>query len=105
MHIADKTTLHHFTGPPVTMFCDNQTALTHLKSDMTTQKSKTIPIAYHVVREYIKAGFVNFTYIPTSLQCADAFTKPVHGPVLEHCKRAMGLSPPSPAMKLACPQL
>jgi hypothetical protein len=105
MHIADETGLHHFTGPPVVMYCDNQTALAHLKSDMTTQKSKTIPIAYHIVREYIKAGYVCFTFIPTSLQCADAFTKPVHGPTLEHCRRAMGLSPPSLAMTVACPQL
>ena len=75
------------------MYIDNMTALAHLNSDMTTSKSKSIRIAYHRVKEYVKEGNVTFIYIPTDLQMADALTKSVNGPALERCKKAMGVHP------------
>ena len=86
--------LQEVSLPPTTptkAYIDNQTALMHLTSDMTTHKSKTIRIRYHVVREYIKDGELIFSFVPTNRQMADVLTKPVGGPTLRRCVEAMGL--------------
>ena len=73
------------------MYIDNKAAYTHLTNDMTTQKSKTINIAYHKVRDHVKDGEMTFHLIPTLQQMADALTKAVPISILSACKRAMGL--------------
>jgi hypothetical protein len=76
---------------PTTIYIDNSTALLHLTSDMTTQKSKMIRIHYHTVRDYIKEGNMLFVYVPTEAQYADALTKAVSKGIFEGCNAAMGL--------------
>jgi hypothetical protein len=77
---------------PTTIYIDNSTALLHLTSDMTTQKSKMLRIHYHTVRDYIKEGNMLFVYVPTEAQYADALTKAVSKGIFEACNAAMGLA-------------
>ena len=57
------------------IFTDNKSALDLSKSSVITKRSKHISLRYHVVRDHCKS----LCYVPTDLNKADPFTKPLHG--------------------------
>jgi hypothetical protein len=84
---------------PSTIYIDNQTALVHLKNNMTTQRSKTINIHFHIVRDHIAAGDVKFEFVPTTSQMADVLTKPVTENALLRSKDMMHVGPCPPPLE------
>jgi len=61
----------------VCIHVDNQGAIALAKNPVQHQRSKHIDIRYHFVRDEIQSGNVRLEYIPTELNVADVFTKPV----------------------------
>jgi hypothetical protein len=55
------------------------------------EKSKHIDIKVHYIREQIEKGEVEFVYVPTEYQVADALTKAVPRSKVEFCREKMGV--------------
>jgi hypothetical protein len=77
---------------PVKIYSDNQAALSLLRNPVSSQRSKHIDILYHFGRERVAMGDIVFQYCTTTLQFADALTKPVPAPKLQACTSAWGMS-------------
>ena len=69
-----------YTTSGVWLYADNQGAIALAKNPVHHQRTKHIDIRYHYIRLDVKENTVDLTYIPTSENIADIFTKPVSGP-------------------------
>ena len=59
----------------VVIFEDNTSAIALAKHDKITPRSKHIDIKYHVLQDWIHAGFLRLLYCGTRVMCADGLTK------------------------------
>ncbi|CAO2825118.1 unnamed protein product [Amaranthus hypochondriacus] len=60
---------------PVTLHCDNMSALNIAHNPVLHDRTKHIEIDCHFTREKVMDGLLQLTYLPTSSQLADVFTK------------------------------
>jgi hypothetical protein len=63
------------TKIPVTIYCDNQSAIALAKNDTFHQRTKHIDIRYHLIREHVAAGIITMKFVRTEDQQADILTK------------------------------
>lgn len=60
---------------PITVYCDNQSAI-HIANNLVHYKrTKHIKIDAHFTSDKVLEGILQITYLPTSSQIADVFTK------------------------------
>ena len=75
------TTLLRELGIPLTktplLLCDNLSALHLTCNPVHHSRSKHIDIDYHFVREKVALGLIQTRHVPSNLQLADLFTKPL----------------------------
>ncbi|GJT13321.1 retrovirus-related pol polyprotein from transposon TNT 1-94 [Tanacetum coccineum] len=64
----------------VTIFCDNTSAIAISNNPVMHSRTKHIDIRYHFIRDHIIKGDIELHFVPTDLQLADIFTKPVAEP-------------------------
>eukprot|EP00253_Pinus_taeda_P034837 PITA_34837 len=65
--------------PPISILCDNTSAISISKNPVMHSKTKHIPIKYHFLREQVLAQKVKLEYVPSKEQVADILTKPLRG--------------------------
>ena len=81
LHAVDLLTEIGHPQKPVVFYENNQAVISlMLKSDFNYQtKSKHISVRYQFLKEQVRNNVIVFRYIPTELQLADIFTKPIIG--------------------------
>ena len=63
------------------LFCDNKSAIMLASDSVLHERSQHIEVDIHFIREKAQSGIIIPSFVPSSEQIADVFTKPV-GPFL-----------------------
>lgn len=79
---------------PVRLLCDNQSTIAAVKRDDVPPKLKHIRVKYHRVKELIKTEGYKLEYIPSKMNTADIFTKPLNRSVHEHLREKLNIVRP-----------
>ncbi|KAK8943260.1 hypothetical protein KSP39_PZI009121 [Platanthera zijinensis] len=79
-------------SPPL-ILCDNQSAIQMSRNTTSTSRSRHIDIDYHFIRDLVARGALSVTYVPSSDQLADVFTKPLSKDRLREISNKPGVCP------------
>ena len=75
----------------VPIHCDSQATLARAYSEVYNGKSRHISLRHEYVRKLIKDGIISLTYVRSSYNLADPFTKPLTRELVKTTSRGMGL--------------
>jgi hypothetical protein len=76
---------------PITINCDNTSAISISKNPVMHSKTKHIPIKYHFLRDQVTQRVVKVVYVDTKEQIADIFTKPFPRSTFENIRHKLGV--------------
>ena len=76
---------------PISIMCDNTSAINISKNPIMHSRTKHIAIRYHFLKEKVAEGEVKLEFVPTSEQVADIFTKPLPKEVFEYLRKKLGM--------------
>ncbi|GKF80937.1 retrovirus-related pol polyprotein from transposon TNT 1-94, partial [Tanacetum coccineum] len=75
----------------VPIFCDNTSAISISNNLVLHSRIKHINIRYHFIRDHILKGDIELHFVPTNLQLADIFTKPLAEPSFTRLVDELGM--------------
>ncbi|GJX86664.1 retrovirus-related pol polyprotein from transposon TNT 1-94 [Tanacetum coccineum] len=75
----------------VPIFCDNTSDIAISNNTVLHSKTKHIDIRYHFIRDHILKGDIELHFVPTDLQLADIFTKPLAEPSFTRLVAELGM--------------
>ncbi|GJW06291.1 retrovirus-related pol polyprotein from transposon TNT 1-94 [Tanacetum coccineum] len=75
----------------VSIFCDNTSAIAISNNPVLHSRTKHIDIRYHFIRDHILKGEIELHFVPTDLQLADIFTKPLAEPSFTRLVAELGM--------------
>ena len=78
---------------PVTLYCDNTSAINISKNLVMHTKTKHIAIKYHYLRELVQDKEVKMEYVNTKEKIADIFTKALPKDSHEYLRGKLGVIP------------
>ena len=64
-------------SPPISILCDNTSAISISKNPIMHSNTKHIPIKYHFLREQVLEIFFKLEYVPSKEQFVDIFNNPL----------------------------
>ena len=76
---------------PLTVFCDNQVALTLCQDRKESQRVKHINIIHHFAGDHVASGELQFLYCRSEDNVSDVLTKALPRAVLETCLVGLGM--------------
>jgi hypothetical protein len=79
------------TKEPISIFCDNNSAISLSKNNVFHQKSKHIDTRFHFIRELVKNGDIFLKFCGSKAQLADIFTKPLGRDVFQFQHQSLGI--------------
>ncbi|KAE9587592.1 putative RNA-directed DNA polymerase [Lupinus albus] len=82
----------YFLTKPISIYCDNKSAIYLAHNPAFHERSKHIEIDCHVVREKIKLGLIHLLPVSFAAQLADGFTKPLATTSHQNIMSKLGLS-------------
>eukprot|EP00253_Pinus_taeda_P013440 PITA_13440 len=77
--------------PPISILCDNTSAINISKNLVMHSKTKHIPIKYHFLREQVLEQKVKLEYVPSKEQVADILTKSLPKETFEYLRQKLGV--------------
>jgi len=81
---------------PISIFCDNTSAINISKNSVMHSRTKHVSIRYHFLREKVAENELKLEYVPTKDQVADIFTKALPKDTFEYLQEKLGvIAPPS----------
>jgi len=80
----------HF-NEPISIKCDNASAISISKNHVLHSKTKHIPIKYHFLREQVTQQIMKLEYIPTKEQITNIFTNPLTREPFEYLRNKLGI--------------
>ncbi|KAL8153362.1 hypothetical protein V2J09_011122 [Rumex salicifolius] len=84
--------LHNEVPLPITLFCDNKVAQQIAANPCYHERTKHLELDAHFVREKVQGGFMQTTYIHTSMQIVDIMTKALGKQAHELLSAKLGLT-------------
>ncbi|GJR17525.1 retrovirus-related pol polyprotein from transposon TNT 1-94 [Tanacetum coccineum] len=78
-------------GKLVPIFCDNISAIAISNNPVLHSRTKHIDIRYHFIRDHIFKGDIELHFVPTDLQLADIFMKPLAEPSFTRLVAELGM--------------
>ena len=75
----------------LTVFCDNQAALTFSQDQKESQRVKHIDIIHHFARDDVASGKLQFLYCRSEEKVSDVLTKALPRAVFETCLVGLGM--------------
>ncbi|GKC26436.1 retrovirus-related pol polyprotein from transposon TNT 1-94 [Tanacetum coccineum] len=75
----------------VPIFCDNTSAIAISNNPVLHSRRKYIDIRYHFITDHILKGDIELHFVPTDLQLADIFTKPLAEPSFTRLVAELGM--------------
>ncbi|GJV96403.1 retrovirus-related pol polyprotein from transposon TNT 1-94 [Tanacetum coccineum] len=75
--IKSQLANHDVLYDKVPIFCDNTSVIVISNNPVLHSRTKHIYIRYHFIRDHILKGDIELHFVPTGLQLADIFTKPL----------------------------
>jgi hypothetical protein len=76
---------------PSPLLIDNNSAVTVAKNPEHHGRMKHLDLRYHWLRDTVEAGHISPIHIPTTVQAADIFTKPLKRQKIDVCIGLLGL--------------
>ena len=76
---------------PISIKCDNTSAISISINLVLHSKTKHIPIKYHFLREQVAEKIVKMEYVPTEEKTTDIFTKPLAKEPFEYLRDKLGV--------------
>jgi hypothetical protein len=76
---------------PITINCDNTSAISISKNPIMHSKTKHIPIKYHFLRDQVTQKVVKIVYVDTKEKIADIFKKPFPRSTFENIRHKLGV--------------
>uniref|UniRef100_A0A2N9IGT2 Integrase catalytic domain-containing protein n=1 Tax=Fagus sylvatica TaxID=28930 RepID=A0A2N9IGT2_FAGSY len=73
------------------LFCDNKSAIMLASDSVLHERSKHIEVDIHFIREKVRSGIITPSFVSSSEQTADVFTKPVGPSLLQSSIVKLGL--------------
>ncbi|MGM5101745.1 Ty1/Copia family ribonuclease HI, partial [Escherichia coli] len=82
---------------PVSVLCDNQSAIDISKNPVQHSRSKHIDIRYHFIKDQVEQGTIQLEYVGTKDQISDILTKPLSTELFEKQKLSLSVQMPPQA--------
>ena len=76
---------------PISIKCDNTSAISISKNPILLLQTKHIPINYHFLIEQVAEKILKTEYVPRKEQTTDIFTKPLAKEPFEYLRDKLGV--------------